>query len=82
MTTSIHEELISKGYEHIHHDEYVEDYGDCESGPMVHYTPECDEYYNDEERIYVENNEIVHREQRDKDFEEYIERMGIECDNY
>ena len=75
---TLHEELTAAGYTHVHYAEDWVDYGNGETGPMVHATEAYDEYENATETVYVEDGVEVAREPRDLALEAFVASFAPE----
>ena len=76
FNSGIHAVLVEMGYEYKHYECTFEDVGDPENGPQLDGDPAFDEYKSADEYIIIsECGRVVHREDRDLEFEKWIDEQ-------
>ncbi len=80
LNQDIHATLYQFGYVLSQHPEYIEEVGNCETGPMVNWCPAYDEYTTHDSRIIIDQyGHVVIFEDRDLAVEAYCDEMAAAC---
>ena len=78
----IHDHLLALGFAWTPHEAEVQDHGNGETGPMVHWCPPWDEYVADDWRVIIDQNgHVVVSEARDLAFEAWCDEMSAQAES-